>query len=204
MEKSWIDDPLELFSSVSVLPSSDGSKCERINSMTRLVLLISLFLYIMDYKYWLTFLIVGLAVMILMKYQSDQKEDFSMNNRYVSPQYMDCDCPTTVVPPLHAEEWQIPTPQYNTYELVTPVPEEIQEEPSFASPYGRYISTSNIPTYATNVTNLSLNDARMVMEDSFTRDTMQFRDDMTRIYKNKLDREYRHGCFDSISPYTSF
>ena len=128
------------------------------------------------------------------------KEGFS-----IPPTYVDGAEPMTTIPPLHAEEWQVPPPIYDEY-TNAPAPEgkcyEYKEERPI---FGQYVSSHKLFPYQGNeIANKPLTDAQLYMNDEFTRDTLQFRNDMTRTFVNKLDRWYKNSCYDQISPYNSY
>lgn len=205
----WLKDWCQLFSSYDILPLKRMSVNEKLNSFTRLVLLTTLVLYIMDQKYWLYILIGGLAVVFAIKCASEQKrEGFSLN-----PTYAEGSTPMTTVPPLFAEEWQIPPPAYDTYSwegVISPSSERACESQSQLKDYSypivnEYITDSTLlPFEEETIKNRPLKDVGMYMSDAYSRDQMDFRNDMTKIYNNKINREYKHGCNQNITPFNSW
>lgn len=197
--KFWLEDPCVLVTDFNIIPNAKLTLNEKLNALSRLVLIISGGMYAMEYKYWSTFLLVGILIILVIKVLGDKKiEGFS-----IPPTYVDGAEPVTTVPPLHAEEWQIPPPIYDEY-TNTPDDCEMIPQTDERPVYGQYITSNRLFPYQTQVThNGTLNDAQLFMNDEFTRDTMQFRNDMTRNYVNKLNRYYRQGCNDPISPWNS-
>lgn len=199
-EKFWLRNPCVLLD-CNIFPTKDLDTNERLNALTRLLIIVTLIMYMVDYKYYLYFFIAGLIVILLMKVldEKDIQEDFT-----IPPTYTDGSEPITTIPPLHAEEWQSPPPIYDEYTNIpsyTPCDYFQDERPIF----GQYISSDRLLPHNTNETNnRTLEDAQIYMNDEFTKDTMQFRNDMTRTYVNKLDRWYRQGCYDQISPWNSY
>lgn len=193
----WIDDPLILLTDFQLVPKADLSFDEKLNTLTRLVIIISVGMFAMEYPQWHMFLLVGLLFILILKIANNRREGFSIPATYV-----DGAEPMTTVPPLHAEEWQSPAPIYDEY---TNAPMQVTEVEDERPIVGQYISASNLFPFQKNEINTRpLTDAQLYMNDEFTRDALQFRNDMTRNYVNKIDRMYRHGCADQISPWNSY
>ena len=198
----WIEAPCVLIDDFNLIPNAGLTLNEKLNALTRVILLVTGSMYIMEYKYWFTFLIVGLAIVFIIKIldKKNMREGFS-----IPPTYVDGAEPVTTIPPIHAEEWQSPPPIYDEYTNV-PSPEgkcgEYREDRPI---FGQYISSHRLFPYQGNeLANKPLNDAQLYMNDEFTRDTLQHRNDMVRGFVNRIDREYRHGCYDQISPWNSY
>lgn len=209
-EKFWVDDPTALISNFQLLPSKDMSLNEKLNTLTRLAIICSVVMYFMEFEYWLIFLITSILIVVSLKYLSvaNKKEGFS-----IPPTYADGSAPMTTVPPLFAEEWQIPPPAYDIYnmsdmenpwtELACESQQCLNQQPYPI--YGQYISdTTVLPSQEEEIKNRPLKDAQQYMTDAFTQDQLDYRNSMTRLFVNKINREYRSGCFDQISPYTSW
>jgi len=214
MTKFWIDDWCSLFSDFSMLPTNQMSLNEKLNALTRLVIVLSIVMYFMEYEYWLCFLTLSILIIFLIKYfdskGNDKKEGFS-----IPPTYTCGSCPFTTVPPLFAEEKQLPPPAYDIIDAqgsVSPWDEAACDSQECLKNYsypvfGQYISSSTmLPHQENEVRNRPLKSTEMYMNDSFTNNTLQFRNDMTRLYVNKINREYRglNGCYDQITPYSSW
>lgn len=200
MSKFWVNDPCILLTDFNLIPNSSLTQNEKLNALTRIVLIVSIIMYFIEYKQWYLFSIIGLLMILLIKLSDSKQEGFS-----IPPTYVDGAEPMTTIPPLHAEEWQSPPPIYDEY-TNAPSPEGkcgsyVEDRPI----YGQYITNSNLFPYQNqNLLNKPLNEAKLYMNDEFTRDTMQHRNDMSRSFVNKLDRWYRHGCYDAISPSNSY
>jgi len=214
-EKFWVDDPCVLFRNMRIFPLPDMTKTEKLNALTRLTVIVSGTLYVLQYEYWFTFLILSVLSILLLKYaagkQSNEnsagfKEDFTLVPTYANPDYH-----TTTVAPLFAEEWQIYPPAYDLYENQPPTAEE---GATFAEPlnpqsypYGQYLTRTNLlpsDEYGTHMLNGGPRQAREYINTSFIRHDMAFREEMTRLYKKKLARRFRHNTNDTFSPYSSY
>jgi len=208
-EKFFVDDPCVLFTNIRLFPLAGMTKDEKLNALTRLSIAIAAVLYFMQYEYWLTFLILSILIIVLLKYASKDaeaatatKEDFTLVPTYASP-----DLQTTTVAPLFAEEWQIYPPAYDLY--VNTAPSVKFEEPLMPQsyPYGQYLTRTNLlpsDEYATHMLNGGPRQAREYVNGAFLRHELGFRENMTRLYKKKLARRFRHNCNDTFSPFQSY
>lgn len=185
------------------------TKDEKLNALTRLSLVIAAILYFMQYEYWLTFLVIAILVVVLLKYaprkeEGVTKEDFTLVPTYASP-----DMHTTTVSPVFAEEWQVYPPTYDTYtNTTTPVHFEEPLTPQ-SYPYGQYLTRTNLlpsDEYATHMLNGGQRQAREYVNGAFLRHEMAHRENMTRLYKKRLDRRFKHGANgnDTFSPFHSY
>jgi hypothetical protein len=80
MNKFWIHKPSELFK-FEIFPSSDMTDVQKLNALTRLIIVISIILFIVYYDspYWWKFLLCGLLITTLLY--------FSIKNRDESKTY---------------------------------------------------------------------------------------------------------------------
>lgn len=201
----WLDVTV-LLKSLAVLPTSEMSVDEKLNALTRLSIIISLVLYVMlDSQQWLQFLLMAIGVIVvlfLINKVRTSREGFA-----ITPTYSSDDFHQTTVAPLFAEEWQNPPPEYD---LMTEVP----ETESFSAPltpqsypHGQYLTRTNLlpgDERAIHMGNGSLKTAREMAGSFWLRNDLAFREDMTRIYKKRLQRRFRHNCNDTFSPFHSY
>ena len=214
MTNFWIDDWCALFSDFNLLPSNGMSLNEKLNALSRLVIILSIVMYFMNYEYWLCFLTLSLLIIFVIKYfdsKGGNKEGFS-----IPPTYTCGSCPMTTVPPLFAEEKQLPPPAYDIIDAVGSVSPwdeagcESQEcLKNYSYPvFGQYISPSTqLPHVENEMRNRPLKDAEYYAVNSYTDNVLQFRNDMTKLFVSKINREYRGGiggCSDQITPYSSW
>lgn len=99
-----------------------------------------------------------------------------------------------------SEEWRSPPPCYDSYDNSADMADlcDIQDDRPV---YAQYITPSNLLPYQQLGTfGQSLEYSKLYMNDEFTKDTLQFRNDMTRLFTNKVDRWYRGGCYDALTP----
>jgi hypothetical protein len=206
-DKFWLQSPKDLFSSLEFIPNSNMSINEKLNSLTRLALLITIVLYAMNYEYWLTFLLVSLLLIISLYCYNNKKEHFS-----VTPTYQSTHFDQTIVAPTFSEEWQIPPP---AYDLINNASQECDDGTSKLQPqsypYGQILSKTNVlpaDEYDMHQLNGGVVEARNYANSAFLRRDLAYREDMTRLYKKKLSRRYRNstcsGIGDSYSPFHSY
>lgn len=217
-EKFWTEDPCALFTEMTLLPSVKMSREEKLNSLTRLIILITIVMYAMGYKNWLIFVLVAVLAVILLNYcgknkdkpSSDEDEEYSNTTEdfTITPTYSGMDLQQTIVAPTFAEEWQIPPPAYDLYESTAPP--DIFEEPlkPQSYPYGQYLTKTNLlpsDEYYIHMGCGGAREARSFANSSFLRNDIAFRDNMMKIHKKKLSRRFRHeNQNDSFSPYHSY
>ncbi|ALX27573.1 putative membrane protein [Golden Marseillevirus] len=202
-EKFWAEDLADLFCSLSIVPTASMSLNAKLNAVTRLVIIVSVIAYFLGYQYWYVFLLVSLALLILFKYtrKESKKEGFTIpQTNLVGSQIV------STIPPVLGEQWENPSPTYNNYTVLaddhgdncsTPVTFEDSAFPV----YGQYYTQSNLqPFRDEELRNQSLVDSTVQMNNAFLSDQLQFRNDMVRLYNNKLRRENVSSRYEAISP----
>lgn len=215
-EKFWVDDPSVLVTNIRLFPLSSMTKDEKLNALTRLGILIGGVLYFMNNEHWFTFIILSMLVILLMKY-AGKSENFKppesggetqIENFTLTPTYASSDMNLTTIAPIFAEEWQVLPPAYDLY--VNTPPEVSFEEPLMPAnyPFGQYLTTTNLlpsDEQATRMFNGGPKQARSYINSAFTRHTMAYRDNMTKLYKKRLARRFRNSnTNDSFSPFHSY
>ena len=203
-EKFWTEDLCVLFTNIRVFPTSDMDKDEKLNALTRLALIIAAILYAMKYEYWLTFLLMALLSIILFKYggKREDKEGFTITPTYASP-----DMNVTTVAPIFSEEWQIPPPLYDLYENTAEDVTFIEPLQPQLYPNAQYLTRTNLlpsDEQATHMLNGGPRQAREYVNGAFLRNTLAYRDNMTKLYKKRLARRFRSNTQDTFSPYSSY
>lgn len=202
-EKFWLNDFSALFQ-WNLIPSPDLTLNQKLNAFTRLIIIFTIILYAMEIKYWWILPITGIIIIFILKIicgcNNKNREGFS-----IPPTYVDGAEPMTTISPAFAEEWQSPPPIYDEYTNAPPQ-EKCGEYEETRPIFGQYISSSRLLPYEDQmVQNTPLNDAQLLMNDEFTRDTLQHRSDLSRGYVNRMNRIYRHGaCYDNLSPMNSY
>lgn len=208
--KFWVENPCALFSELDIIPKKDMPRYEKLNSLTRLLIIIVIILYFVGYKHWLIFLLIGLLLIIIFNYyQFNNKNDEQQTEDFtITPTYTGTDFQQTVVAPTYAEEWQIPPPAYDIYTNV-PDGEDTFETPLLPQsyPYGQYLTKTNLlPSDEYYIHNQcgGTRNAREYANSTFLRNDLAYRENISRIYKKKLNRRFRNNCSDVFSPYQSY
>jgi len=210
----WLENPCNLLMDISLFPSKGMSKAEKLNALTRLAIVIAIVMYFMKYEHWLMFLVLAVLILIVLYYchskensQETLKEDFT-----IVPTYVGTDFQQTIVSPTFSEEWQVPPPAYDIYTQV-PHPQgrggQTFEQPlkPQSYPYGQYLTRTNLlpsDEYYTHLGCGGPRTAREYVNSTFLRHDLARRENLTRIFKKKLNRRFRHNCQDTFSPYHSY
>lgn len=231
-EKFWTEDPCVLFTNIRLFPLKEMTRDEKLNAITRLALVgaAAMYFYNDTKDYWFTFLLLAIIAILLIKFcaksegfslTSDEgsatktvigetpldeslsvREDFTLVPTYANP-----DMHTTTIAPLFSEEWQIYPPAYDVYVNTPPdVTFKAPLQPQLY-PYGQYLTRTNLlpsDEYATHTLNGGPRQAREYVNSSWTRHTLGFRENMTRLYKKRLARRWRQNCGDTFSPFNSY
>lgn len=69
-ERFWLEEPASLFKRLSLLPHCGMTDCERLNAMTRLIIVIAVILFIIPLASWWLFLILGIILIVGLYYMS--------------------------------------------------------------------------------------------------------------------------------------
>jgi hypothetical protein len=83
-EKFWLTDPLSLFKNIEIIPKKTMTQAQRLNALTRLLLLIVLYLYWTENDNYITVLILGLLLIIVLRNQ-DEQEHFAPHRGQFNP-----------------------------------------------------------------------------------------------------------------------
>ena len=65
--KFWLNNPKALFSSMDVLPTSEMTSAERLNALTRLLLIVTAGMYFLGYDQYFTVLALGILLIIILR-----------------------------------------------------------------------------------------------------------------------------------------
>jgi hypothetical protein len=215
-DKFWIHDPCALLSSVNIFPLPSQSRSAKLNSLTRLSILIAIIMYFMEFKYWLVFLLFAMLAIIILncatkpkdKHKSgdkgaeDKKEHFT-----IPPTYPHSDLTQTTVSPTFSEEWAIIPQTYNIYENSAEFLPQHEDPPPESYSYGQFLSPTNwvpMDEYGIQMNSKGQRSAREFALNAFNRRSIAYRNDMSRLYKKSLQRRYRQASSNTVSPYTSY
>jgi hypothetical protein len=209
--KFWIEDPCILFSDLVFFPTAGMTREQKLNALTRLAITISVGMYIAEYKHWSTFLLGSVLFLVVVEYAEKAKDKKKSKEGFsIVPTRINDDFHETIVAPIFAEEVRIPPPAYEMESDVdfTDIPFEAPMRPQ-SYPYGQYLTRTNLMPSDEYLIHMNptggAKNAREFANSSFTKHTMAFRENMTRIHKKSLDRRFRHtNLNDSFSPFTSY
>lgn len=153
----WLSKPSILFQTWDFIPNQNMTNAERLNALTRLLLLITIGMYLLGYDQYLTVLILGIMLIIVLR--STRKEGFSPRRGNHDPCHT-CGFNSTL-PYINTKYETTPMNQYShvndglrsythakyTVKPVdTPAPyrEVWRKEPRWCSEFSQYPSTYNI------------------------------------------------------------
>lgn len=85
-QRFWLEDPSTLIKSFHLLPDERAGRIERLNSLSLLIIIISLVLFLLKVRYWWVFLIGGLLVTIVL-WKSEQIQCYQEIMFVTRPQY---------------------------------------------------------------------------------------------------------------------
>lgn len=212
--KFWVEDPCILLKDLNIFPTFEMNRNEKLNSLTRLSVIITIVMYLMNYQQWFTFLLLALLIILLLKYVKcpppEPYEENNIEHFTTVPTYESPDFHQTVVSPTYSEEWRGIPPSYDIHTQVAPHETPLCfEEPlkPQSYPYGQYLTHTNLlpsDEYQTHLGCGSPVQAREYANSAFLRHTLAHRENMTRIYKKSLARRFKHNGNSTFSPYYSY
>jgi hypothetical protein len=71
----WASDPKILIKNLDIIPNQQMNNAERLNALTRLLIIITVIMYVTNYEHAFTVFALGLILIILLRY-NQQKEHF--------------------------------------------------------------------------------------------------------------------------------
>jgi hypothetical protein len=73
-EEFWLYDPTNIFKSLSLIPRKNMSHVEKLNCMSRVLILATLIMFFFKFKYWWVVLLIGLFTIVLIGVSSECQE----------------------------------------------------------------------------------------------------------------------------------
>lgn len=226
-DKFWLEDLSILLKEPSIIPTSCMSRTQKLNSLSRLVIVISVGMYFMEYKDWLKFLLISLAIIIVIyistrdKNDSNQPKNIENYQGVNTAQGLSTFIPngplSTSIPiqPVFSESIRNPPHRYDVVEMVEDPVEIVsglgdgtsQVDPR-SYPYGQYLSkTNHLPSdefaMRTNPTG-SLHHAVTYANNTYLVNDIKNREELLKIHKTKLNRRFRSCTNKIVSPYSSY
>jgi hypothetical protein len=212
-EKFWVEDFTVLLNNIRLLPTSNMSREEKLNVLTRLIIIATIVLVILKWQWWKEFAFISLLVVIIFNYNqigcnvntAPIREGFT-----VTPTFGPNDpaLSQTYISPVFAEEWQV-NPELrssrtlqNGNKKMYPSSMLLDHKPR-SYPYGQYLTKTNLlPSTEAQLSSasqsgrgmmnqtLGLTSAREFANSEFLRNDLAFRENMMTTYKRKLNRRF--------------
>lgn len=209
--KFWIEDPCILFTDLVFFPTTEMTREQKLNALTRLAIIISVIMFTFDYPNWYIFLLISILFIIVIQYSSKAKDVKKTEEHFsVVPTRVGDDFLQTIVTPTYSEEVRVPPPSYDQFNDTTildiPFEEPVRSQ---AYPYGQYLTKTNLlpsDEYYVHMNGSGgARSAREFANSTFTRNEIAGRENQTRILKKLLARRFRHNSLnDSYSPFHSY
>jgi len=86
----WFEDPSVLFQTFEIMPNQEMTDAERLNAMTRVIIIITAIMFIVKFPLWWMFLVIGIISVIVLWYiikgRSEEYENYHMRQtEYLRP-----------------------------------------------------------------------------------------------------------------------
>ena len=81
----WLDDPIKLFSNLNFVAKCDMTDNERLNAITRMLIIVSIILFYTKVKYWWVVLATGLLTIILINKKEEIASEPKLGNGSSEP-----------------------------------------------------------------------------------------------------------------------
>ena len=76
-ERFWLNDPNVLWQNFNIIPTTDMSNAERLNAITRLLILLTIGLYASGYEMYYVVLLLGILLVVVLRSTCPRHENFS-------------------------------------------------------------------------------------------------------------------------------
>lgn len=76
----WINNPKILIENLNIIPSPSMTEMERLNTISRLIIVMTIILYISGYNLWFYFMILSLSIIIFIYYYNENEK---INNNII-------------------------------------------------------------------------------------------------------------------------
>uniref|UniRef100_A0A6C0M195 Minor capsid protein P9 transmembrane helices domain-containing protein n=1 Tax=viral metagenome TaxID=1070528 RepID=A0A6C0M195_9ZZZZ len=197
----WVDDITALFDKLTPFPTPKMTLNQKLNALTIMAVIATGILVYIKFPLWHVFFVTSLLVIVIVKYTTDCKRMAVVETYTVPDTTIESADILPTIPSADDGEWQVHPPTYANYELL----EDSQKPMGEYNLMGEYMTRTNLlPADEAHVANMSLADSKVYMHNQRTTDQLAYRNDMVRIFKNRINREYGHGCSDALSPQVSY
>ena len=210
----WLNDPAELFRNFTIIPTENMPYPERLNTLTRLLLLVVLGLYLAGQKHYWLVLVLGLLLIIIFKgtrqqerfgdcgvsrlnaaYElttplqfnrfDDEKRSYANAQYELTPLYVDDGV---------AQRWRAEPETCGTFTMIPNENPPVREPDCRGPP--NYIVRSNIDHLPVSQTQTGLVQSRAIAEEAYKQSTLGFREGLIGEHVDRFRRERQHGCPD--------
>lgn len=98
IDKLWFENICELWKSDTIIPKNNDSIESQLNSLTRLVIIIFIILYLINFKNSFLFILISLLLIIILYYiqKNNMKENFMINKEIRKQRYKNPDLPNII------------------------------------------------------------------------------------------------------------
>lgn len=94
----WLENPNYLFQTFDLFPEPEMNDAERLNAMTRIVIIISAIMFLFQFQLWWLFLLLGLLVVIALWQLVKDRENIYFESLRRQREYLR---PRTIVKPMN-------------------------------------------------------------------------------------------------------
>lgn len=77
----WLEDPTVLFQVTDIIPNNNMTNIERLNAMTRVIIIIAAIMFVVKFPLWWMFLVIGVITVIILWYILKVRDDFYSNRQ---------------------------------------------------------------------------------------------------------------------------
>lgn len=102
----WFDNPNYLFQTFDILPQADMTDAERLNAMTRVIIVISAIMFLVQFQLWWLFLSLGLIVVIALWQLVKDRETIYLKSLRHQREYLR---PRAIIKPINSISHPIPS-----------------------------------------------------------------------------------------------
>lgn len=84
----WFEDPSALFQTFDIIPTNNMTDAERLNAMTRVIIIIAAIMFVVKFPAWWMFLIIGIIVVIILWYIIKSREQIYADHMRRQTEYL--------------------------------------------------------------------------------------------------------------------
>ena len=165
-DKFWLNNPKILFSNFDIIPTQNMTNAERLNALTRLLIIITIVMYFMGYDQYFT--VLGLGIILIIILRSNQPKEhfrprrgrhdpcntcgFDSNMAYINSKYETT--PINQFTHVNYGPRSYTTAKYKVIPEYVPAPysEVWRNEPRFCNEFSQFPESYSIPPVKQNYT----------------------------------------------------